>query len=124
MAAAPYSMPTRAGPTPSVLRCSDSTGSSIEIVPEMATTVSAHAAIAGTRSTMPIGTASRGGVVRRQPDPGEQTNVDDRHHRDGEERQADAADLVEPAAERRPEHDREARARHHDAGDAAALVGP
>ena len=49
-------------------------------------------------------------------------DVDDRHHRNGDEWQPDAADLVEPAAERRPEHEREAGAHHDDARDAAALA--
>ena len=45
-----------------------------------------------------------------------------RQHSDRQKRQADAAELVEPAADGRSDHEREAGARHHDAGDAPALV--
>ena len=104
----------RAGPMPSVAcRNSGSTGSSIEIVAAMATTAAAQAATAGTRST----DADRHRLVRRAAirdvEPEERDGAGKRQRRHEEERQPDAAGLVQPAAERRAEHEGEARARHH-----------
>src|SRR5207244_8609870 len=59
-AAMPKMRPVRAGPTPRFDdRCSASTGSTMEIVAETVTTATAHAAIAGVRTTAAIGTDSR-----------------------------------------------------------------
>lgn len=44
--------------------------------------------------------------------------------RDGQERQPYAADLIQPSADRRPDYEREARARHHGALHASALGRP
>src|SRR5581483_5822163 len=59
MAPMPYTMPMRAGLTPSSFSRSDNTGSSIDSVDDTASTATAHSATAGTRSTSPIGTGSR-----------------------------------------------------------------
>ena len=104
-AATPNTMPIRPGLMPSEASYSATTGSSIEIVAAPATTAAAHAATAGAR----IDGAHRHALVAhlagRQIEPGERHRPHCRHHRDGDERQPHPAQLVQPAAKRRPDHE-------------------
>ena len=60
-------------------------------------------------------------AVRARRDEGEHNQIGDSQGRDEQKRQADAADLVEPAAEHRSDDDAEAAARHREPHRAAAL---
>src|SRR5437763_556429 len=63
------------------------------------------------------------GVMTANLEPHEQHDVDRGHNGDADEWQPKAAKFVQPAAERRSAHYREARAHHHHARAAAPLAG-
>ena len=92
------------------------------MVADAATTAAAQAATAGTRSTVRTGTVSARSARGRQVEPHEGDRADDGQRGDEQKRRTDAAGLVQPAAERRAEHEREARPRHDEADHAAAFL--
>ncbi len=116
--------PTRAGVTPrSDCSCSDMIGSSIASVDAIVTTAAPHAATARTRTSARTGTSSRAACRSGNRTRAKRRAHGDRRARHAQKRQAHAAPLVQPAADRRPEHEAEAAAGHHEAHHAAALLG-
>ena len=91
------------------------------MVPPPAMTTSAQIAIGRCVSTLAHRRRSAR-AVRARRDEGEHNQIGDRQGRDEQERQPDAADFVEPAAEHRTDDDAEAAARHCEPHRAAALL--